>query len=289
MRLALFLGCNVTARVPQYESASRAVLAALGVELVDVPEFNCCGWPLRGLSPVGSLQLAARNLALAERAGLDLVALCQCCFGQLRWARWTLEQQPALRQEVAAWLSREGLSYSGTARALHLLQVLRDQRDSIAPRLSRPLEGLRVAAHYGCHALWPSQVTQFDDPMNPGLLEGLLEAVGAQPVSWKRRLECCGAPAWGVNDEVSLRILERKVADARGAGAQLLCVACPWCHLQFDLVQDIARQEGRIGDGPLPAVGYVQLLGLALGLPEETLGLERNRLSPADGLRSFIP
>ena len=275
MRYALFIGCNIAARVPQYEEATRAVFQELGVGLKDIKEFNCCGYPVRNTDQKGFLLLSARNLALASSRGLDLMILCQCCFGTLKEAQYLLEENSPLREEVNAILRREGLSYEGKVEVKHILQVLYHDvgEERIREKVRRPLEGLKVATHYGCHVLRPSKVTEFDDPFSPSLFDRLVELTGAESVPWGKRLDCCGAPLWGTNDELSSALMRAKVEDARRAGAEGLCVACPYCYLQFDAVQGMVSSAGL-----LPAILYPQLLGLSMGMEAQNLGIDRNRI-----------
>ncbi len=268
MKFALFLGCRIPARLPAYETSTRAVLGRLGVGLVDL-EFNCCGYPARSVDRVASVVAAARNLALAGRAGLDVLTPCKCCFGNLRHAQRLLDEDPALRERVAGELAAEGLAFPAGVQVEHLLPVLARQVgvDTLAAAVTAPRTGLRVAAHYGCHALRPSNVTRFDNPMAPTLFETLIRATGATAVDWPRRLDCCGDPLHDANPVIGNRMTDAKLADARQSGAEVLCTACPYCHLRFDAAQ--AAQA----TAPLTTMLYPQLLGLAMGITPAELGL----------------
>ena len=263
MKFALFIGCRIPARVPEYEQSARAVLRALGVGLVDL-DFGCCGYPARHLHADSHLILAARNLALAAARGLDVITLCQCCYGSLRHAQALLRRHEAARAAVSRELQRDGLEL-GAITVRHLLDVL--ARDvgvpAIRARVTRPQRDLKAAAHYGCHALRPSDVVDLDNPHAPTIFERLLEAAGARVVDWPRRLDCCGAPLAATNAPLAARLRASKIADAREAGAEVLCTACPYCQEQFATA------------GGLPTLLYPQVLGLALGLSPRALGLPR--------------
>ncbi|RLA85460.1 MAG: disulfide reductase [Deltaproteobacteria bacterium] len=275
MKYALFLGCNIPARLPEYETSARLLLQRLGIELQDIAEFGCCGYPLRSIDPKAFLLLSGRNLALAEREGLEILVLCQCCYGTLRKAKGILDEDLDRRGEVNRILQKEGLIYTGVARVKHLLQVLYGEvgLEAIKGEVSRGLEGLCVATHYGCHALRPSPLMQLDDPSDPRILEDLIAATGARAIAGQKRLDCCGAPLLGVDDELSMGMLRRKVEDSLKAGAEVLCVACPYCQLQFEKMQPKA-----LGEEVLPAVLISQLVGLALGLSPGDLGIKGERL-----------
>jgi heterodisulfide reductase subunit B len=288
MKFALFLGCQIPIRLKQYETSTRAILERLGVGLVDIEEFNCCGYPLRNIEFKAFLLSSARNLALAEKKKLDVMTLCQCCYGSLKKASVLLKENASLRKEVNAILEREGLPYEGEVEVKHLLSVLHQQVgvEVIKKNISKTFQGLKIAAHYGCHALRPSQVVRFDNPVGPSIFDQLVEATGAESISWPMRLECCGAPLWGINDELSMDLTLKKLNDGKEAGAEYLCVACPYCHLQFDAVQKkIIAHRGMTH--PLPSILYPQLLGLSLGIDREVLGLKMNQI-PSGGIEKLL-
>ncbi len=288
MKYALFLGCNIPARVQQYETSARAVLARLGVDLVEIRDFNCCGYPMRNTDELAFLVSSARNLALAERSGLDMLTLCKCCYGSLKKAQHTLRENKELQREVDGVLSGEGLRWAGTREIKHLLPLL--YRDIGVERLKAALKTsfkkLNIATHYGCHALRPSAVTQFDDPVAPTLFEGLVEILGAKSVDWPTRLECCGAPLLGINDRVSLDLTAKKLEDGKKAGADFMCTACPFCHQQFDTVQKAMVSRNGKADY-LGSILYPQLLGLCMGIDAGSLGIHLNKLD-ISSIVSFV-
>lgn len=274
-----FPGCKLSPFLPQYDRSTRAVLAAFGIRLADI-ELNCCGYPVRHQHLAASMLAAARNLAIAHRNGLAILTPCQCCYGQLRQAAYWIDHDADLGRFVASELRGEGLRWQPGVPVRHLLSVLDGDIgcDAIAARVRRPLEGLRVAAHYGCHALRPGHVVQLDNPLAPTIFEGLIAAIGAAAVAWPLRLDCCGHPAWEKNTRLSLQLMETKREDAQAAGAQTIATACTYCQLQFDAVP--AAPGGGDTAGDVPAVLVSQLIGYAMGLSETALGLTRNRCPP---------
>ena len=288
MKFALFEGCNIPARVTQYADATRAVFKKLDIGLVELTDFNCCGYPVRNIDRRAFVLSAAKNLALAESAGLDLMAMCKCCFGSLKKAEFVLNADQDLKSDINAALSKEKLHYEGRVRIKHLLTVLHDDvgLEALKPLILKTFNGLQIAVSYGCHALRPSKITGFDDPVAPTLFDELVEVTGAYSVEWTRKLDCCGAPLTGVNDRLAMDMALSKISSAREAGAHYVCTACPYTHLQFDWVQkEMAANSG--GWEPLAAILYPQLLGLAMGIDEATLGLTENRLKLAD-ITSFL-
>lgn len=288
MKFAFFLGCTIPARLTHYESASRAVLERLDVSAVDIKGFNCCGYPLRNLNFKVFVLLSARNLALADREHLNIMALCQCCFGSLKKVHHLLKEDRSLRKEVNSILEREGLQYEGGTEVKHLLQVLYHEvgMRAIQKKRERRYKGLTIAPHYGCHVLRPSSIVRFDDPVSPTLFDELIEVTGAEAVPWPRRLECCGAPLMGTNDALSMELMRKKLEDGRRSGAAYLCTACPYCQIQFDTVQGTMLSERGINHA-LAAVLYPQLLGLCMGIDSERLGLDMNKI-PLSGIEGFL-
>jgi heterodisulfide reductase subunit B len=289
MKFAFFLGCTIPARLKQYEASSRAVLEKFGIGLVDVKEFNCCGYPIRNTDYKSAILASARNIALAESRHLDMLVLCKCGFGMLKHADYHLKKNPELKKEINALLQREGMSYNGGVEIKHLLSVLYHDVgiETIKEKVGKLFQELKIATHYGCHALRPSEVMQFDDPVNPTLFDELVAATGAESIDWQARLDCCGAPLFGVNDDLSMDLMEKKVTNARESGADYICVGCPYCHLQFDTVQTILQKE-RGENHLLPPILYSQLLGLSLGIESRILGLGLNHID-ITSIEKFLP
>jgi heterodisulfide reductase subunit B len=288
MKLALFLGCTIPARLKQYETSSRAVLEKLSVGLVDIREFNCCGYPLRNIDFKVFLLSSARNLALAEKKNLDVMALCKCCYGSLKKADYLLRENASLKKEVNATLEKEGLKYEGRIEVKHLLSVLHKEIgiEAIKGKMAATFKRLKIATHYGCHALRPSQVVGFDNPVAPSLFDQLVKVTGAESIDWPMKLECCGAPLWGINDKLSMDLTLKKLTDGKKSGADYVCAACPYCHIQFDTVQKMILSQRSLNH-PLPSILYPQLLGLSMGIDSETLGLKMNKI-PISGIEELL-
>jgi len=280
MKLALFRCCVTSVYLKQYESSTDAVLSELGVELVDLPEFNCCGYPLKNYDFKAYVLSSARNLALAERRKLNIMTLCNCCYGSLKHADHMMEEDSSLKDEINTTLQKEGLKYNGGVEIRHVLDIFHKDIgiDHLKQHITKSFKGPKIATHYGCHILRPRQVVRFDDPEEPSIFDRLVEITGAESVDWNNKVKCCGAPVWGINDELSMDLIENKITDARNSGAEYLCVSCAYCQLQFDRVQRMLSEK-RGTDNYLPSILYTQLLGLSLGIDAETLGIHQNELS----------
>ena len=288
MRFALFHGCNIPARVEQYADATEAVSAKLGIELVEIAEFNCCGYPARNTDFRAFVLSAAKNLALAEKAGLDMLVMCKCCYGSLKKAAYLLDQDQDLKTDINRFLKNENLEFKNSIQVKHLLSVLYHDvgLERLKDSIEKAYSGLQIAVSYGCHALRPSNVTGFDDPVSPKIFDELVELTGAFSVNWARKLDCCGAPLTGLNDQLARQMAQKKIDSAREGGAQFICTACPYTHIQFDWVQDQMATESDSWE-PVAPILYPQLLGLCLDIDETTLGLSNNRLELAE-ISSFL-
>jgi heterodisulfide reductase subunit B len=282
----IFLGCAVPYRVSAYEISARKVLAKLGVELVEMPEFNCCGLPLDPVSHETMLILAARNLALAEQKGLNIITLCPGCAGTLKKVNKILKQDKALKEEINVHLKESGLEFKGTIEAKHLLQVLKEDIgiDNIRKAVVKPLTMLKVAEHNGCHILRPKEYIGFDDPEDPQTLKNLIEATGATCLDYIDETECCGAPSVGVSDKIALQLARDKLSHVKQVDAQALITICPFCHIMYDTNE--LRIEKMFNEVyGIPVLHYPQLLGLALGMTPEELAFSELRVNTSKLLK----
>jgi heterodisulfide reductase subunit B len=264
------------------------VLKKLGVDVVDIREFNCCGYPIKNSDFKTFVLFSARNLALAEKQGLDVMTLCKCCFGSLKKVNHLMKQDSSVRDEINIFLAKEGLEYKGNHEVTHFLSVLHKEvgLKTLKEKVTQPFKNLKIATHYGCHALRPSDIMQFDNAVAPVLFDQLVETTGAKSINWPLKLECCGAPLLGVNDELSMDLTEKKLANGIESGADYLCVGCPWCQVQFDTVQEMMTSL-RSTNHRLPSILYPQLLGLAMGIDGDTLGIKMNKID-ISGIEAFF-
>jgi heterodisulfide reductase subunit B len=275
----MFLGCAIPYRVTAYEISARKILQRLGVEIVEMPEFNCCGLPLDPVSHETMLILAARNLAMAEQKGLDIVALCPGCAGTLKKVSKMLKEDKHMREEINGHLKEAGLEFKGTVTAKHLLQVLIEDvgLEKIKETVVKPLTNVKVAEHNGCHILRPKEYIGIDDPEDPKMLKALIEATGATCLDYLDETECCGAPSVGVNDKIALQLARDKLNHIKTVDAQAMITICPFCHIMYDTNE--LRIEKMFNEVyGIPILHYPQLLGLAMGMSPDELAFNDLRV-----------
>ena len=273
MAYCYFAGCKIPYYLPEYGTSTLALLSRFGIELLDL-EFNCCGYPVRDIDFQSFLLAGARNLALAEQKNTDIVTPCKCCFGSLKFVEHYLKQRGTVKDQINAMLRPEGLQWEGRVNVRHLLTVLHQDVGVNALRAAvvNPLEGLKVAIHTGCHALRPGNVTRYDNPLAPGIFNDLVALTGAGSVFWSMSTECCGNPQWDKNQKLALKQMQRKLLNAKQAGADFVCTACTYCQMQFEQ-NNHSEFIPQNGDRTIPAVLISQLIGLSIGMEDENKGL----------------
>lgn len=284
MKYAFFQGCNIPIRIQQYATSTEAVLNKFGIDLEVVPDFNCCGYPARNVDEKAYILPSVRNMAIAEKMGLDIMVICNCCFASLQKAKNVMEKDSQLKSELNAILAKESLTYSGNVAIKHYLTVFYEDigTEKFKGALVHRFKDLNVSVIHGCHILRPREITQFDDSFVPMITEELMQTTGATSLDWRGKLECCGAALAGINDELSKKLLKEKIDGAKDAGAEYITPVCSYCHLQFDTAQ-INMQDKSAAEKLLPVLLYPQLLGLCLGIDEQKLGIDENStIAPED-------
>jgi len=282
-----FLGCLIPYRLSSYEASARKILDKLGVKLVEMPDFNCCGFPMAPVNHGLGLSLAARDLCLAEQQNLNILTLCNGCFGTLNEANRILKQDKTVREKINGYLQQVGMGFKGAITVKHLVHLLVEDIgfQKVKEFVKSPLTGLRVAQHTGCHLVRPAKhVDHGDDPENPKMLRELIRLTGAECLDYMDETECCGNTIIGVNEEVPFQIAKEKLEHVKHVGAQALVTVCPSCHMMYDFNQPRIERAFNVTFG-MPVLHYTQLLGLAMGIPPEELGLDELRVKPTELLR----
>ena len=279
-KYAFFLGCLTPNRYPGIESATIESFKILGYELVELKGASCC--PAPGVFGSFDLQtwatVAARNLLIAERQGNNITMTCNGCYGSLQETNHLIHENEELKGRINKVLKEAtGYEYNGTVKVKHSIEILRDEIgfDTIRDAVVKPLTGIKVAVHYGCHFLKPSKVRGQGSSERPRVLDDFLDAIGAESVMYKDRNMCCGAGG-GVRayvKDVALDFTSEKVENMMAAGADIITTPCAFCQFQFDVgQQELNKAHGT--NYNLPIIFYTQLLAIALGVSPLEMGLE---------------
>jgi len=280
MKLAYYPGCTGAGTSREFEKSTRLVLKRLGVELEEIPEWICCGAsPAHQHSKLLAASINVYNMSRAAEIGDRVFTTCAMCYSQLARVNYLRREEPELFQRAA---EAAEVKYDGNVRVIHLLEVLEDLgADKLADPVVKPLEGLKVACYYGCLLTRPPEYARAGgDTENPHSMDRILTAVGAEPVEWTHRTECCGASFTFSREDVVNRLSGKVLQAARKAGADCVAVACPMCQLNLDLHQRGAARELDVEERfKLPVIFVSQLLGLAYGFKSRELELNRHYTS----------
>jgi heterodisulfide reductase subunit B len=276
---AYYPGCSLHASAKEYDISTRSVCKALKIGLEEVPDWFCCGaTPAHNVDELLSLSLCAKNLSMAEEVEGDLAVACAACFSRLKTTQHHLQHNDIQRRQVEKAIAAPAPMGK---KVKHLLEILaRDLGlDKLGEAVTRPLAGLKVACYYGCLLTRPPEVPELDDCEDPTIMEDILKAMGAEPVSWSHRLECCGANFTLSRPGVVLQLSNAILASAKAAGADCIMVACPLCHGNLDIRQG-EIEEGYQTHYSMPVFYITQMVGLAVGVPANRLGLESMMVNP---------
>lgn len=265
MKVSYFPGCTLRTKAKELDLYARKSAAALGVEMCEISEWQCCGGVFVSASDEIASKLAAvRALVAARDAGQPLVTVCAACHNVMKQTNSAFLTDPHFDDAVNRYMAQEKeptAPYHGETRVLHFLELLRDEIgfDALKKAVKNPLTGKKIAAYYGCMLLRPGKVMQFDDVENPQMLEDLIRALGAEPVMYPMRNECCGGYV-ALEDAASAKKKSNAVSDSAAAhGAELMVTACPLC--KYNLVKN---------GSAVPVVYFTELLAEALGVKEDT-------------------
>jgi len=285
-KYSLFLGCTIPARGRNYEMSARRAAEKLDISFEDLDGFMCCGFPVRSSDSHAADVLAAFNLALAEQAGTNVCVLCSSCGAQLMEASHGLKENPERLSRVNESLGRVGLEYRGGVKVRHLARILLEEIGTgpIADACTKKLEGLKVAVHYGCHYVKPSELHEdFDNVEDPSSIEKLVSLTGASYLDYEGKKLCCGGPALPVDESAALAVAGRKIGAVSEAGADVLCLVCPFCAVMYDGNQKTIMERQGL-DREIPVLYLTQLLGISMGFDRKELGLNLNVVKAKDVL-----
>ncbi len=279
MKYAYYPGCSSEGSGAEYARASEAVLEALGVELEEIEDWVCCGaTPAHATSHLLSIALPAISCASAEKQSMDILTCCACCHSRLKQVNQQVKDDPELRAKISDIIEED---YQGSLNVLHITEVLKSEvgLEAIKKHVRKPLKGLKTACYYGCLMARMPEALRSDKSEYPMLLDNLMDAVGAEPLDWPYKTECCGAALTLVRTKTVIRLCADILQMAKQNGADVLAVACPLCQANLDLYQ--AEAEKLLGERfSIPVIYFVQLMGLAMDLDPKHIGLDKLIVDP---------
>lgn len=281
-------GCSLHSTSRAYDESSRAVMEALGTRLIELDDWNCCGaTAYMGIKELTSFAISARNLALAEKVTDEIVAPCSGCFVVLNKTNAYLKEFPDVYEKVNTALAEGGLSYKGTVKVRHILDVIMNDigLERLKSFVRMPLKDLHVGCYYGCQIVRPRN--NFDNPEYPTTMEKLMDICGATPVEFSMKANCCGGSIMGTEESIGLRLIKNLFYCASRSGVQILATPCPLCQMNLDAYEKRAGRKYKI-DFNIPVLYFTQLIGLALGVPAKKLGIGREMTSARNVLKKFI-
>jgi heterodisulfide reductase subunit B len=284
-----FPGCSLEKMAASYHVSAVETARRLDVELSEIEDWNCCGATAYfHVDELLAYTLCARNLAIAERQGTDLVAPCSGCFKNMYFTNAHLKHDHDLAEHINEAMKEDGLEFHGTVQVRHLMDVFVKDVGlaEIKKRVTRPLGGLRVAPYYGCQIVRPQK--DGEDVEQPRFFEDLLSAIGAVPVEYPLKLRCCGGSLVVTNRKAALTMMQQLLQNAADCGADIIATTCPLCQINLECYQrHVNRMFGTAF--ALPTVYFTQLMGLALGASPSQLGLGTEVISPIPVLTCKVP
>ncbi len=275
MKYAYYPGCSLNATGKEYDLSTKAVAKKIGMELQEIPDWNCCGASAAHLTnPDLALALPARNLSLAEGLGLDIAVPCAACFSRMKATVKAVRDDKKVLEKVN---EITGMEYHAENDVYNMLDIMANKvpAEEITAKVVKPLTGLKVACYYGCLLVRPPKTTQFDNPENPQSMEKVLRLTGATPIDWSFKTECCGASFAVAKQDVALEMIRRILENAKLNGAEAIATACPLCMLNLDMRQKAINAKYKT-DYHFPVYYFTELLGCAMGVSPKEMGMEKH-------------
>jgi heterodisulfide reductase subunit B len=287
-RYAYFPGCSLEKIALSYHTSSLESTKKFDVELKELEDWNCCGATTYfHVDQLLANALVARNLAMAEKEGLDLVAPCSACYKNAYFTNKYLKEDPDLAEHINYALEEDNLQFKGSIDVYHLIEVFADEigMEEIKSKVTNPLEGLKVAAYYGCQIVRPKK--NGNNAENPQFFEELISAIGAEPVNFADRLRCCGGSLIMTSRHAALDMVRKILQNAIDNEAEVIVTACPLCQINLECYQAQVNEEFGTNYS-VPILYFTQLLGLALGVNRKKLGLGKEFVSATPFLSRYL-
>ncbi|MFX0006328.1 MAG: CoB--CoM heterodisulfide reductase iron-sulfur subunit B family protein [Promethearchaeota archaeon] len=282
--LALYLGCTIPLKLPHLEKAFRDVAGILNVKLKEMEGVSCCPEPvsLQSLNIDTWVTLGARNLAIAEKMGLDILTICSGCYETLKTVSVLLEEDKEYLKKINGILKKINYTYAGKTKVYHFVELFSqpDWLEKIKSLTIKPLDDLTLAVHYGCHLIRPSKIMQFDHPEKPEKIDIILQTLGAKTIEFASKLECCGYCA-RLQEEIGEKLVEDKMTELCELEEEVdaLIAVCPACTTQYDRKEKIiSRRTGK--ELTIPVLYLAEIMAIALGVELQDLSLTNRSVKP---------
>ncbi|MHB8157406.1 MAG: CoB--CoM heterodisulfide reductase iron-sulfur subunit B family protein [Desulfocucumaceae bacterium] len=258
MDLSYYPGCSLESSAKEYDHSALSVSKALGLNLIEIKDWVCCGaTSAHSTNQLLSVALPSRNIAIAQESGLDLAIPCAACYSRIKKADHILRNDQCKRKELEDIVD---FKFSGKVNVMSLLETFSSKigPKEISTQIKKPLTGLKLACYYGCLLVRPPEIACFDNPENPQSMDSLMKAIGAEPVKWSYKTDCCGANLSLTSSQTVVKMVTRLLDMAEEAGAQAIVTACPLCQMNLE-----SRRGSRT---TIPAFYFTELIGLAMGI-----------------------
>jgi heterodisulfide reductase subunit B len=279
MQYAYYPGCSAESTARDQHMSVCQVAKALDIDLIELNGWTCCGsTPAHQTDRILSIALPAANLLMAQKLDLDLVVFCASCYNRMKVANHEIQSNSAMRKNVAKYL---GEDYDGNVRIRHFIEVLVQDigTSELQKRFTHTLDGLKVAGYYGCLLVRPADVTGFDDPENPTIIDRLVNSMGGESVDWSHKVACCGGGLAISRTDIVVELSNSVLDMAKASGAECIAVACPMCQINLDMRQSNINKIKNVSY-EMPIVYITQLMGLCLGISWRKLGMNKCIVSP---------
>jgi heterodisulfide reductase subunit B len=285
VKYGYYPGCSLHSTAAEYEHSTKKVCEKLGITLEEINDWNCCGASsAHSTSHLAGLAIPARNLALAEEQGLDVIAPCAACYQRLITADYEMKKDAILKGKVEQAMGRK---FNGTISVKSIIEpILEVGLDKISQAVEKPLAGLKIACYYGCYLVRPPKIAHVDDPENPMSMDNILRALGAETVEWPYKTECCGGSLTLSNSDIVVKLARDILQIAVDAGANCIATPCPLCQPNLDTRQtQVNKKYGT--NFEVPIFYFTELMALAFGFPKLSLDFEKHLVDTTKLLAAF--
>jgi heterodisulfide reductase subunit B len=286
IKVAYYPGCSLSSTAKEYDVSARLVCEDLGIELVEIADWVCCGATTAHItSELTAIALPTKNLIKVEKMELPIITSpCSACFSRLKLADIYLKKDEEIKNSITELIGEE---YKGGVEVLHLSRVIIERYglDNLKQKIKKELKGLKIACYYGCLLTRPKEVCDYDKIENPEFLDNLVKTLGAEPIKWYYKTECCGAAFSLTKKDIVLKLTGDVLKDAKDAGADLVIVGCPLCHSNLDARQPEIMKKYNL-DLNIPILYFTQLIGLSLGYNHLDLMFDKHFINPKNILVS---